>query len=133
MGKPSAEFLPFCAELVPTLVRQQERLLFVAPEHVIQFTCGGRVDDDGIFLKVTFQAACIQVGAAYRAVATVDHHDFGMVESGVKGMSLFDDSMISTFTPLLMAWVSARVTVGISVKYGLIIWMLSLACRMALM
>ena len=83
MGEPAAELLPAGAELVPRLFSQQEALLLVAPEHVIQLAGCGGVDDDGIFLKVTLQAAGIEIGAAHGAIASVNHHDFGVVEAGL--------------------------------------------------
>ena len=81
VGEPSTELLPSCSNLVPRLFRHLEALLFVAPEHVVKLTGSPLVYDNSVFLKVTFQAACIQVGAANGAVLSVDHHNLGMVEA----------------------------------------------------
>ena len=64
MGKPSAELLPSCAEFVPRLVGHLETLLLIAPEHIVELTGGGFVDNDGILLEITLQAARIKIGAA---------------------------------------------------------------------
>ena len=81
MGYPSAEPLPWSAELPPCFLCQVHALLLVAVEHVVELTRRLGVDDDGILLIVKTQAARVEVGTANGAEAPVDHHYLRVVES----------------------------------------------------
>ena len=83
MGKPPTELLPTCTELIPRMIVHLETFLLVTPEHIVEFTCGSFVNDNGILLKVTLQTTGIQIGTAHGAIASIDHHNLGMMEAGL--------------------------------------------------
>lgn len=81
MGKPSDEFLPGCAEHVPTFFRQSEAVQLVFVEHAVKFLCAAWVDDDGVVFVVEPQAAGVEVGAADGAETAVNRNDFRVMKS----------------------------------------------------
>ena len=52
MGKPSAKLLPRGAERIPAFGSEPEAVGFVCIEQIVQFFCGGTVDDDGIVFVI---------------------------------------------------------------------------------
>ena len=83
MGEPPHELLPSRA-LFPHLRRKQRAVLAVVVEEPVEGSGGARGKDKSIGLVVVAQAAAVQVGSAYGAVAVVYGHHFGMVEASVE-------------------------------------------------
>ena len=58
-------------------------MLYIVLKHFVQFACNFLVEDESVRLVVVSEAAAVQVCGAYRAENIVDHHDFGMMETGI--------------------------------------------------
>ena len=56
-------------------------MLLVRLEDVLQLASGGLVEDEAVDLVVEEERTCIEVRATYRAEATINHHDLGVMET----------------------------------------------------
>lgn len=79
--EPADELLFASSELVPGFRREFETVSLVIVKHVAQFLRGARIDNDGIFLVVEIEAARVKIGTSHRTETTIDHDDFGVMES----------------------------------------------------
>ena len=58
-------------------------MLYIVPEHFVQFPCDFLVKDESIRFVVVPEAAAVQVGGAYCAKNVIDHHYFRMMEAAI--------------------------------------------------
>ena len=80
MGEPSHKLFPWCAKLVPAVLREFETRIFVVVKHIRKLLCGAVVNNNGILLEVEIKTAGVEISTAYSTKPSVYHNHFGVME-----------------------------------------------------
>ena len=100
-------------------------MLYIVPEHFVQFPCDFLVKDESIRFVVVPEAAAVQVGGAYCAKNVIDHHYFRMMEAAI--IHIYSGSSLHQFMEFVeggirckrdVRW-SALLMEEVGTKYGL--------------